>query len=141
MGFGGVSTLRGHLALPHRAQGASRVFRGVPQDPFAHITRLHLQGFIVVEGREGKGRAGRARARKGGALIEHLLELGEELALSELSSLPSRLDRQVILITQPTWDWESELGQGGLLTLPWYPRGRCGHVGRALAEVPIENAC
>ena len=136
-----MSTLRGHLALPHRAQGASRVFRGVPQDPFAHITRLHLQGFIVVEGREGKGRAGRARARKGGALIEHLLELGEELALSELSSLPSRLDRQVILITQPTWDWESELGQGGLLTLPWYPRGRCGHVGRALAEVPIENAC
>ena len=74
-------------------------------------------------------------------MIEHLLELGEELALSELSSLPSRLDRQVILITQPTWDWESELGQGGLLTLPWHPRGRCGHVERALAEVPIENAC
>ena len=63
----------------------------------------------MVEGREGKGRAGRARARKGWALIEHLLELDEdlELALSELSSL--RLDRQVILITQPTWDWESEL--------------------------------
>ena len=143
VGFGGVSTLRGHLALPPRAQGASRVFRGVTRDPFAHITRLHLQGFIVVEGREGKGRAGRARARKGGAFIEHLLELDEdlELAFIELSSL--RLDRQVILITQPTWDWENELGKfkGGLLTLPWHPRERCGHVGRALAEVPIENAC
>ena len=49
--------------------------------------------------------------------------------------------RQVSIITQPTWDWENELGKGGLLTLPWHPRGRCGHARRALAEVPIENAC